>query len=168
MKKTFLKIAAFSIFVVLCYAVFVEVFVPPVKIAAKPDDGKTTTPETPEGFVALGEGLYKGRGACALCHESAGGRAPSLVAITQTAEERIKDIAYKGNAKNAEEYIIESMINPSAYVIPGFGVKGSEDAIISPMPDVTKGAIGLNQTELKAVTMYLLERGGLPLPQEAR
>lgn len=167
MKKPFLKIAAFSIFVILCYAVFVEVFVPPVKIVALPDDGKTTVLETPEALISLGEGLYKGRGACALCHESAGGRAPSLAGIAQIAEERIKDIAYKGNAKNAEEYIIESMINPSAYVIPGFGVKGSSDKI-SPMPDITKGAIGLNQTELKAVTEYLLKRGGLPLPREAK
>ncbi|MFZ3072663.1 MAG: hypothetical protein WA162_05420, partial [Thermodesulfobacteriota bacterium] len=154
------------VFAVLCYAVFVEVFVPPVKTAVKPG-GVAVAPETIEGLISLGEGLYNGRGACALCHESAGRRAPSLSAIIQTAEERIKNTAYKGNAKNAEEYIIESMVNPSAYVTPGFGVKGSKDSI-SPMPDVTKGAIGLNQTELKAVTMYLLKRGGLPLPREAK
>ena len=167
MKKTFLKIAAFSVFVVLCYAVLVEVVVPPVKTSVQ-SSGVAAAPETPEGFIALGEGLYNGRGACALCHESAGGRAPSLAGIIRIAEERIKDIAYKGGAKNAEEYIIESMVNPSAYVVSGFGVKGSAESLISPMPDVTKGAIGLNQTELKAITMYLLKRGGLSLPREAK
>ena len=156
MGKPFLKIAAFSIFAVLCYAVFVEVFVPPVKTVARP------IPEAAGDIVSLGEGLYNGRGACALCHESIGGRAPSLSAIIRIAEDRIKDPSYKGGAKDVEEYIMESMVNPSAYVATGFGIEGS-----SPMPDVTKGAIGLNETELKAITAYLLKRGGLPLPGEA-
>jgi hypothetical protein len=36
------------------------------------------------------------------------------------APKRIKDPAYKGAAKSVREYITESVISPSAYVVPTF------------------------------------------------
>jgi hypothetical protein len=44
---------------------------------------------------------------------------PKLVEGTN-APQRIKDPAYKGTAKTTPEYIMESVISPSTYVVKGF------------------------------------------------
>jgi len=52
------------------------------------------------------------------------------------------------------------MIKPSAFVVAGFGKKGTNDAE-SPMPDVSAGSIRLSDAEIKAVIAYLQDAGGL-------
>ena len=52
------------------------------------------------------------------------------------------------------------MIDPSAYVVAGFGKKGTNDTV-SPMPDVSKGSVGFSDAEIKAVIAYLQDLGGL-------
>lgn len=111
-----------------------------------------------EGFVALGERIFNGKGACALCHNAAG-RAPLLDNIVEAANERVSSPDYHGTAKTAEEYIRESLVSPSAYVVPGYGVAGDE--LTSPMPDVTTGAIGLGDQEIDAVVAYLQMLSGV-------
>src|SRR3990170_826467 len=64
--------------------------------------------------------------ACAACHRVAGTSAagsigPDLTNIASVAAERIKDPGYLGSAKNAEAYIRESILQPSALVVPGAG-----------------------------------------------
>jgi cytochrome c2 len=62
---------------------------------------------------------------CVACHTipgiagAVGTIGPKLVEGTN-APTRIKDPAYKGTAKSTREYITESVINPSAYVVKGF------------------------------------------------
>lgn len=62
---------------------------------------------------------------CVACHTipgiagAVGTIGPKLVEGTN-APTRIKDSAYKGTAKSTREYITESVINPSAYVVKGF------------------------------------------------
>lgn len=62
---------------------------------------------------------------CVACHTipgiagAAGTIGPKLVEGTN-APTRIKDPTYKGSAKSAKEYITESVINPSAFVVKGF------------------------------------------------
>lgn len=62
---------------------------------------------------------------CVACHTipgiagAVGTIGPKLVEGTN-APNRIKDPAYKGTAKSTREYITESVINPSAYVVKGF------------------------------------------------
>lgn len=62
---------------------------------------------------------------CVACHTipgiagAVGTIGPKLVEGTN-APTRIKDPAYKGAAKSTREYITESVINPSAYVVKGF------------------------------------------------
>nr|MBI3612184.1 c-type cytochrome [Nitrospirota bacterium] len=65
------------------------------------------------------------KGTCVACHTipgiagAVGTIGPKLVEGTN-APTRIKDPAYKGTAKSTREYITESVINPSAYVVKGF------------------------------------------------
>ena len=62
---------------------------------------------------------------CVVCHTipgipgATGTQGPKLVEGTN-APTRIKDPAYKGTAKNTPEYIMESVVSPSAYVVKGF------------------------------------------------
>jgi hypothetical protein len=62
---------------------------------------------------------------CVVCHTipgipgATGTQGPKLVEGTN-APNRIKDPAYKGAAKSTPEYIMESVVSPSTYVVKGF------------------------------------------------
>ena len=62
---------------------------------------------------------------CVVCHTipgipgAVGTQGPKLEEGTN-APNRIKDPAYKGNAHNTPDYIMESVVSPSAYVVKGF------------------------------------------------
>ncbi|MDX8410725.1 MAG: c-type cytochrome [Mariprofundaceae bacterium] len=115
-------------------------------------------------FIALGDKVYNGKGTCTLCHNSMG-RAPMLNQIGPVSIERIADSNYKGEAKTGEEYMYESFVKPSAYVVAGFGKAGSNDSE-SPMPDVSGGSIGLSDAEIKAVIAYLQDSSGVEVTVE--
>jgi cytochrome c551/c552 len=120
---------------------------------------------TMDQFIALGDEIFKGKGTCTLCHNPVVKRAPLLEQVAAITDERLKDSRYQGEAKNSEEYIYESMIKPSVFVVAGFGVKGTNDTI-SPMPDVSKGAIGLSEPEIKAVISFLQDTAGVDVTVE--
>lgn len=73
-----------------------------------------------------------------------------------TASQRIKDPAYKGTAKSPAEYIMESIVDPSAYVV-------------KPFPDKTMPAIfgqKLSAGALKKIVDYLSQvKTGAPPPK---
>lgn len=123
---------------------------------------------TMDSFTALGEEVFKGKGTCALCHNNMD-RAPDLLAlnVVQTAASRLRDPRYQGGATDAESYLRESMVNPSAYVEKGYGQKGSDDTK-SPMPQVDKAPIQLSSLEIDAVIAFLQAKDGnevtVPLP----
>jgi nitric oxide reductase subunit C len=59
---------------------------------------------------------------CAACHSTTPGVnivGPTLAGMPATAAERIKSPDYKGKAKDAAEYIRESILEPNAYVLTG-------------------------------------------------
>lgn len=126
---------------------------------------------TMDSFVALGESVFKGKGTCTLCHNNLG-RAPDLLAMNavDTAIERLADLSYEGTAGDAEGYLRESMIAPGAYVVKGFGKKGTSDTE-SPMPSVDKPPIELSTVEMDAVIAFMQAKDGNPvtvaLPSEA-
>ncbi|MDM8545384.1 cytochrome c [Candidatus Venteria ishoeyi] len=126
---------------------------------------------TMDSFVALGETLFKGKGTCTLCHNNMG-RAPDILAsnMVQDGENRLKDERYKGKASDVEAYLRESMLDPSIYVVKGFGKKGSNDSV-SPMPVVDKAPILLSQLEMDAVIAFMQAKDGndvtVELPKEA-
>lgn len=156
----FLRVSAFSVLTVGAFWGYSNFGIPQVKPAAPPVEEKLDlSAMTMDQFIALGEKTYNGKGTCTLCH-NAMGRAPMLDKVGAVAEERMKDARYKGAAKTAEEYIHESLVKPSAFVVAGFGKSGTNDTE-SPMPDVTGGSIGLNEAETAAVIAYLQDLSGV-------
>jgi len=153
-----LKIVVFSLCVVCGFAGYTTFGLPLIVPEAPPVEEKLTGDITMDQYIALGKKIFEGKGTCTLCHNSLG-RAPLLELVAQRAPERIKDPRYKGKATTTEEYIHESMIDPSAYVVAGFGKKGTNDTV-SPMPNINKGAIGLNDVEIGAVIAFLQDVGG--------
>ena len=166
--RTFLKIVIFSLAVTGVYAFFANIVIPQVRPAPPPVEEKLDLGSmTMEQFVGLGEKVFND--ICTLCHNPVGGRAPLMIQagkdgppIGARAEERVKDPRYKGKAKNGEEYIRESENFPSAFVVPGYGVKGTNDTV-SPMPVTTSGAIGLTDAKVDAVIAYFQTNAGVPV-----
>lgn len=68
-----------------------------------------------------GKALFNGAGACAGCHAVAPGVrlvGPSLAGIGAAAAQRVTDPGYHGRAKGPEEYLRESILEPSQFVAP--------------------------------------------------
>jgi len=158
--NNFIKVALFSLFIIGVYTLYSVKIIPPITPEAPPREEAAGEPETVEELVALGEQVYNGKGACALCHSPVAGRAPLLENSAVVAMDRIKEKGYRGRAATAEEYLFESLEDPSAFVVPGFGAPGTNDTV-SPMPAVAESAIGLNRTEIKAVVAYLQQLSGV-------
>ena len=122
-----------------------------------------------EKIIFGGGGLTKvqgavGRGQCTLCHATLKGtlgeRAPNLFGVTQRASGRLKDLRYhlkkpqardtiqkeafpgSGTATTPLEYIAESLLCPSCYVVARYGVRGTKDKE-SPDINLTKPPVSL-------------------------
>ncbi len=117
-------------------------------------------------FGGIGQGKVQGaigKGQCPLCHgffpEQLAERSPNLWGIT--ARKRLQPTSI--------EYIAESHICPSCYVVGGFGVKGTENRE-SPMPAIHKPPISLRIDELIAVDTWLFFHEGEtpPSPDEIK
>jgi mono/diheme cytochrome c family protein len=163
--RKFLTVVGFSLLTIAFFAGYSNFGIPQIEPAPPPTEEKLDLGAmTMEQFVALGGEILTGKGTCTLCHNALG-RAPMLDSLGGVIAERLADSRYQGKATNAEEYILESLVEPSAYVVAGFGKKGSDDTV-SPMPDVSKGGIALSEAELAAVTAYLQDLGGLEVTVE--
>ncbi|HDY89463.1 MAG TPA: c-type cytochrome [bacterium] len=104
-------------------------------------EGKFTQGE----IVRIGKDIFEGRGNCSICHLETGGRGPNLGNVGFIAEIRKPDML-------PEEYLMESIIRPSSYLVKGYGPI---------MPPADKPPVSLNQGELLAVVAYLQSRGGI-------
>jgi hypothetical protein len=65
---------------------------------------------------------------CPVCHTipgiaGAAGRVGPKLVLGTTAAKRLADPKYRGHAKTPREYIIESILNPGIYVVPGYPEK---------------------------------------------
>ena len=76
-----------------------------------------------ENPIALGERLFRSASpACNACHSIAQGvnmAGPSLAGVGARAEQTLRSPDYKGKAKDVEGYIRESIMEPSAHLVPG-------------------------------------------------
>ena len=160
--KELAKPLGFSAALILIFA-SVTYVLPQMKGEAPEETEVALGALTMESFIAMGEKLYEGKGTCTLCHNKLG-RAPDLLAYdaVKVSLERISDSRYQGKAKDAEGYLRESMLQPSAYVVKGFGKKGSNDAE-SPMPAVDQAPIQLSEAEVSAIVAYLQKKDGNPV-----
>lgn len=164
--KTFASVVAFSLLTIGFFAAYSSYGIPQIKPAPPPVEEKLDLAAmTMEQFVALGKRIYEGKGTCTLCHNPLGGRAPLLDQAVAVAEARLADERYQGDAGDAADYLYESMAEPSAYVVAGFGKAGSGDTV-SPMPNMLAGRIGLTGAEVKAVIAYLQDLGGAEVTVE--
>jgi mono/diheme cytochrome c family protein len=101
---------------------------------------------TPAQLIKAGEEIYKTKGTCEICHRigQKGTRAPDLGGIGARA----------GKTKpgmSAKAYIIESLLQPQAYVVEGYPPI---------MPAVDKPPIALNRSEVWALVAFLESLGG--------
>lgn len=162
---TFLKVAAFSLAVLFAYTLFANIL---PQVQSNPPEEEEINLGTLDraGQIAWGERLFLGKGTCTLCHNNLG-RAPDLLVLdlAATFPERIADKRYEGVAKGQdgavaiEAYARESMLEPSAYVVAGFGKKGSNDAE-SPMPKVDAPPASLAEAEVDALIAFLQDKAG--------
>lgn len=158
----FLKIVTFAILVVGLFTAYSNFGIPQIQPQAPPvQEDLDLSNMDMESFIILGEQLFNGKGTCTLCHNAVGGRAPMLDRLSQVIQSRLENENYKGKAVSFEEYAFESMVDPSAYVVSGFGKMGNAED--SPMPDVRAGSIGLSEPEIVAVIAYLQDLNGVDI-----
>ncbi len=62
---------------------------------------------------------------CAVCHTIPGipgaqGKVGPMLVLGSTGAQRLADPQYRGNATTPHEYVVESILEPGAYVVPGY------------------------------------------------
>ena len=159
--KVLFKTLGFSLGLTLVFTL-VTYLLPQMKGEAPVEKQVDLGSLTMDDFVALGEDLFNNKGTCTLCHKPPPlGRAPDIQGENMVAlsAERLADERYQGEAKDAAGYIMESMLDPSRYVVATWGKKGSNDSE-SPMPVIDKAPIQLSSMEMDAITAYLQAKDG--------
>lgn len=150
--STLAHMSAYTLVLIGLFTAFSHFGIPQVVPEPPPKPTHIGASMTIDEFTALGASIYERT--CVLCHSGLGDRAPKLDRIGSLWRERVNDPRYRGQATTLEAYLRESMVNPSAYVVLGFGKPGTVDTE-SPMPDVSQGAIGMSTAEVDAVIAYL-------------
>jgi mono/diheme cytochrome c family protein len=139
------KVATFSVLVMGGYTYFANSIPqlesrPPQELSL--EAGNVTTAQ----LIKAGDEIYHTKGTCEVCHRigQAGTRAPDLAGVGARADKMKPGMSGK-------QYLIESLIDPNAFVVEGYPPI---------MPAVDKPPIGLNRSELWAVTAFLQSLGG--------
>lgn len=145
MKGTFFRVLGF---VVLIDVFYMYVGQTVTQAEHYPPEQLEITPETDEAeLVAMGEVLVRNKGGCLICHkiaETGNDRGPDLRGVGGRAAARVPGL-------RAEEYILQSLREPQAFVVEGFPP-------IMPVADLPPA--DLTATELKAVAAFLESLGG--------
>ena len=173
---TFVRVMAFSLFVLLIYTAFANIL-PQVQSDPPAEEEVPTGAMDMAGLIGYGEKLFSGKGSCTLCHNDLG-RAPDLLKLNlaEVFPQRLADDRYQGTARSQEgskaieAYVRESLMDPSAYVVAGFGKKGTDDKV-SPMPKADKAPLELSEVQINALVAFLQDKSGVepsvPLPSDA-
>ena len=119
--------------------------------AAPPAARPTTASDNP---IALGERVFRSAvPACTACHSTAPGvhlAGPSLAGLVGRSSALLASSDYKGKAKDVDGYIRESLVSPSAHVVPGAMYSANGQSF---MPD-TYGK-GLTPEQITQLVAYL-------------
>ena len=144
MSKVPLKLGIFGLAVIAFYTYYAN-SIPQLK-RQPPEEITIEAGATPEQLTAAGRQVFFGKGGCAVCHTigQPGTRAPDLQGIGARAGTRRPGMS-------AKAYLIESLINPQEFLVPGFPPI---------MPPANKPPVGLNQAEMAAVVAFLQSLGG--------
>jgi len=140
-----LKVASFALAVMGGYTYYAN-SIPQIRSEPPRELSLEGEKVTPEQLVKVGEEIFKGKGTCEVCHRigQKGTRAPDLAGIGASAAKRKPGMS-------AKAYLIESLLEPAAYLVEGYP---------NIMPRVDKPPIGLNRSELWALTAFLESLGG--------
>lgn len=146
--KVFLKVLVFNM-VIIGFFLYVANSIPQQR-KDPPKELELSAEMKPDEFVKVGQDIFYGKGTCALCHTigSKGERCPNLEGVGARAETRFKEDNYKGTAANAAEYLVESVMNPTIYVVEGY------------QPSMPPLGRQLNDLEIVAVVSFLESLGG--------
>jgi len=103
-----------------------------------------------EDLAAIGLQVYKDQ-FCGICHQlgaagTGGSFGPTHDGLGSKAASRVTDQGYSGVATNAEEYIRESIVNPKAFIVPGYSITSH------PMPSYDF----LSEDQIRALVQMLL------------
>ena len=151
MRVVFFKILAFVIVIDLFYMSIGQWWLsqtedhPPAKLEITADTDNDT-------LIGMGRTLLGAKGGCLLCHkisEVGNTRGPDLRGVGARA-------GLRRPGMSAEAYLVESLVNPGAYVVEEFAAAGGETI----MPVATRPPADLSPTELKALVAYLQSLGG--------
>lgn len=145
MSKSFLYIIAFGI-IVLGSFVGICNYVTNVS-----GGGGSGGADNGEINAEAGKEIYFGSGQCSTCHkvggEGSATRCPDHENLYSTAMERIKETGDKSQMA----YLVNSIVNPQAYIVKGFG---------KIMPKVYNAPILLSRDKILAILAYLQSLGG--------
>jgi mono/diheme cytochrome c family protein len=117
--------------------------------------GALALPTAPEELAALavaGEQIYLQQ-YCGICHQldalgTRGTFGPSHNGIGQRALERAQDPNYHGHAQTAADYLMESLTEPTLYIVPEYALTSH------PMPDYSY----LSEADRLALVAMLLQQ----------
>lgn len=122
------------------------------QVAAAPPGARPMTGA--ENPMALGEQVFRSAApACVACHSVAPGvnmAGPSLAGISARTTQLLASGQYKGQAKDIEGYIRESITHPSAHLVPGAMYSANGQSF---MPATY--ATSLTPAQLDQLTAYL-------------
>jgi mono/diheme cytochrome c family protein len=124
-----------------------------------PTDEPTTTPPPAEDavelapeLVAAGLVVYRSQ-YCGVCHvldaaETRGTFGPTHNGMATIAAQRIADASYTGKAQDAAGYIHESIVDPLAYIVPGYSMSSHRMPVY----------MHLSEADVDALTALLLSQ----------
>ncbi len=151
MRAVFIRILGFVIVIDLFYMSIGQFWLsqteehPPAELEIAVDTDTDT-------LISMGRTLLGARGGCLLCHktsEQGNTRGPDLRGVGARAASRRPGMS-------AEAYLVESLVDPGAYVVEEFAAAGG----LTIMPVATLPPADLAPTELKALIAYLQSLGG--------
>lgn len=95
--------------------------------SAGPSGTAVVLPEEKVPLVTGDEAIHEIfiRAGCVVCHEIPGipeakGRVGPPLVLGSTGKRRLGDPAYRGKARTVHEYVIESVLEPDRFVVPGY------------------------------------------------
>lgn len=109
--------------------------------SAVPEEVTLGADATPEQMVAAGDQVFHGAGGCTACH-GLGTRAPDLLGSIGSR------CAEREPGKSCRQYLHESLVDPTAYVVEGFQPI---------MPDMSRT---LSDAQIWSLVAYLESQGG--------
>src|SRR5438477_5797584 len=139
------RVGVFAVLVMGSYAMFAN-SIPQIESKPPQELSLEGGNVTPAQLVKAGEEIFHTKGTCEICHRigQKGTRAPDLSGVGARA-------AKTKPGMSAKQYIIESLLQPGAYIVEGYP---------NIMPQVDKPPIALNRSEVCALAAFLESQGG--------